>query len=200
MFITLEGIDRAGKTTQAARLAQALDAKLFREPGGTEASEEMRKLLKSAAIELHPRAELLLFCAARAELVERRIRPALADGEDVVCDRFVDSTVAYQGVGRDLGVDLVKSLNEATVAGCMPEVTVLLRIDPDEAARRGQQRLLEGEADGDDRFEGQGPEFQRAIAEAYDALAAEDPDRFAIVDATGSVDEVHAAVMRAVSR
>jgi dTMP kinase len=200
LFITLEGIDRAGKTTQATRLAKALGARLFREPGGTVASEEMRKLLKSATIELVPRAELLLFCAARAELVEREIKPALAGGADVVCDRFVDSTVAYQGVGRGLGVDLVKALNEATVAGCMPDVTVLLRIGPDEAARRGQQRLLEGVADGDDRFEGQGPEFQRAIAEAYDELAAENPDRFEIVDATGTIDEVHEAVMEAVAR
>ena len=200
MFITLEGIDRAGKSTQATRLAKALDAELFREPGGTEASEEMRNLLKSATIELTPRAELLLFCAARAELVERKIKPALADGADVVCDRFVDSTVAYQGVGRGLGVELVKSLNEAAVAGCMPDVTVLLRIGPDEAARRGQQRLLEGAADGDDRFESEGPEFQRAIAEAYDELAAENPDRFEIVDATGSVEEVHEAVMKAVGR
>ena len=200
MFITLEGIDRAGKTTQATRLARALDARLFREPGGTEASEEMRGLLKSATIELVPRAELLLFCAARAELVEREIKPALADGADVVCDRFVDSTVAYQGVGRGLGVDLVKSLNEAAVAGCMPDVTVLLRIAPDEAARRGEQRRVEGVADGEDRFEGEGPEFQRAIAEAYDELAAENPDRFEVVDATRTVDEVHDAVMRAVAR
>jgi dTMP kinase len=200
LFITLEGIDRAGKTTQATRLARALGAKLYREPGGTEASERMREILKSSTLELVPRAELLLFCAARAELVERKIKPALAGGADVVCDRFVDSTVAYQGVGRGLGVDLVKSLNEAAVAGCMPDLTVLLRIGPDEAARRGQQRLLEGLADGDDRFEAQGPEFQRRIAEAYDELAGENPDRFEVVDATGTVDEVHDAVMKAVAR
>jgi dTMP kinase len=200
LFITLEGIDRAGKTTQATRLAQALDAKLFREPGGTVASERMRELLKSASIELVPRAELLLFCAARSELVEREIKPALAGGSDVVCDRFIDSTVAYQGVGRGLGVDLVETLNEAAVAGCMPDLTILLRIGPDEAARRGQQRLAEGLADGDDRFEGQGPEFQRTIAEAYDEIARENSDRFEIVDATGTVDEVHEAVMKAVGR
>ncbi len=200
MFITLEGIDRAGKTTQATRLARALGAELYREPGGTEAGERMRELLKSSTLELVPRAELLLFCAARAELVERKIKPALADGAYVVCDRFVDSTVAYQGVGRGLGVDLVKSLNDAAVAGCMPDLTVLLRIGPDEAARRGQQRLLEGLADGDDRFEAQGPDFQRRIAEAYDEIAGENPDRFEIVDATGTVDEVHEAVMKAVAR
>jgi dTMP kinase len=200
LFITLEGIDRAGKTTQATRLARALGAELYREPGGTEAGERMRELLKSSTLELVPRAELLLFCAARAELVERKIKPALADGAYVVCDRFVDSTVAYQGVGRGLGVDLVKSLNDAAVAGCMPDLTVLLRIGPDEAARRGQQRLLEGLADGDDRFEAQGPDFQRRIAEAYDEIAGENPDRFEIVDATGTVDEVHEAVMKAVAR
>lgn len=200
MFITLEGIDRAGKTTQAKLLARALgpDTTLLREPGGTEAGERMRELLKDPGVELDPRSELLLFCAARAELVARVIRPALAAGEDVICDRFVDSTVAYQGVGRGLGVELVEGLNEAAVGECLPDRTILLRIDPEEAARRGQQRLATGLEDGSDRFEGQGPEFQRAIAIAYDELAARHPERFVVVDASRAVDEVHAEVMAAV--
>ena len=126
------------------------------------------------------------------------IKPALAAGTDVVCDRFVDSTVAYQGVGRGLGVDLVERLNEAAVDGCMPALTILLRVDPEEAANRGQQRLADGLADGSDRFEAEGPGFQRTIAEAYDRIAAENPERFEIVDATGTVDEVHDAVMEVV--
>lgn len=202
MFITLEGIDRAGKTTQAKLLARALgeDTLLLREPGGTEAGERMRELLKDPGIELDPRAELLLFCAARAELVARVIRPALAAGGDVICDRFVDSTVAYQGVGRGLGVELVERLNEAAVGDTLPDRTILLRIDPEEAARRGQQRLATGVEDGSDRFEGEGPDFQRAIAIAYDELAERHPDRFAVVDAGGGVEEVHAEVLAAVGR
>jgi dTMP kinase len=199
VFITLEGIDRAGKTTQAKLLARELgeDTLLLREPGGTTASERMRELVKDPEVELDPRAELLLFCAARADLVERVIRPALGAGTDVVCDRFVDSTVAYQGVGRGLGVELVERLNEAAVAGCMPDLTILLRVDPDAAVERGQQRIAEGVADGSDRFEAEGPEFQRRIADAYDRIAAEHADRFEVVDATGPVEEVHAAVMAA---
>ncbi len=200
MFITLEGIDRAGKTTQAKLLARALgeEALLLREPGGTEASERMRELLKDPAIELDPRAELLLFCAARAELVASVIRPALAGGGEVICDRFIDSTVAYQGVGRGLGVELVERLNEAAVGDCVPDLTILLRIDPEEAARRGQQRLATGVEDGSDRFEGEGPDFQRAIAVAYDELAGRHRDRFVVVDASRPVDEVHADILAAV--
>jgi dTMP kinase len=197
VFITLEGIDRAGKTTQAKLLARDLggDALLLREPGGTPAAERMRDLLKDPAVDLDPRAELLLFCAARADLVERVIKPALAAGTNVVCDRFVDSTVAYQGVGRGLGVEFVTQMNEAAIAGCEPDLTILLRVDPAEAARRGQLRLAEGLTDGSDRFEAEGPVFQRAIAEAYDEIAAENPGRIKVVDATGSVDQVHTAVM-----
>jgi dTMP kinase len=200
LFITLEGIDRAGKTTQAKLLAAALgDAVMLREPGGTEAGERMRDLLKDPGVELDARAELLLFCAARAELVARVIRPTLAGRGAVICDRFIDSTVAYQGVGRGLGVELVERLNEAAVGDCVPDLTILLRIEPEEAARRGQQRLATGAADGSDRFEGEGPDFQRTIAIAYDEIAGRHPDRFRIVDAARPVDEVQAEVLAAVS-
>ena len=150
--------------------------------------------------ELDPRAELLLFCAARAELCARLVRPALESGRDVVCDRFVDSTVAYQGAARGLGTELVERLNEIAIAGCLPDLTVLLRIDPEHAEFRGQQRLARGGADGSDRFEGQGIEFQRLVAAAYDDLAARHPERIVVVDADGEVDEVHARVMEAVGR
>ena len=202
MFVTLEGIDRSGKTTQAALLTEALgpETLLLREPGGTDAGERIRALLKDPATELDPRAELLLFCAARAEMCARLVRPALDQGSDVVCDRFVDSTVAYQGAARGLGTDLVERVNEIAIAGCLPDVTVLLRIDPEGAESRGQQRLARGGADGLDRFEGQGLEFQRLVAAAYDDLASRHPERIAVVDAEGGVAEVHARVMEAVGR
>ena len=202
MFVTLEGIDRSGKTTQAALLTEALgpETMLLREPGGTDAGERIRALLKDSATELDPRTELLLFCAARAELCARLVRPALDQGRDVVCDRFVDSTVAYQGAARGLGTDLVERLNEIAIAGSLPDVTVLLRIDPEGAESRGQQRLAEGGADGIDRFERQGIEFQRLVAAAYDDLASRHPERIAVVDAEGDVAEVHARVMEAVGR
>ena len=202
MFVTLEGIDRSGKTTQAALLTEALgpETLLLREPGGTDVGERVRALLKDPATELDPRTELLLFCAARAELCARLVRPALDQGRDVVCDRFVDSTVAYQGAARGLGTDPVERLNEIAIAGCLPDVTVLLRIDPEDAESRGQQRLAEGGDDGSDRFEGEGIDFQRLVAAAYDDLASRHPERIAVVDAEGEVAEVHARVMEAVGR
>jgi dTMP kinase len=202
VFITLEGIDRSGKTTQAAMLHEALGsgARLLREPGGTEVAERIRELLKDPAVELDPRAELLLFCAARAELCARVVRPALQEGRDVVCDRFIDSTVAYQGAARGLGVQTVEALNEVAIAGCSPHLTVLLRIDPERAEARGQQRLAAGQADGSDRFEGEGIQFQRAVAAAYDELAERHPDRIVPIDAEASVEQVHDRVMAVVAQ
>jgi dTMP kinase len=199
VFVTLEGIDRAGKSTQAALLVEALGPTtvLVREPGGTDAGERMRQLLKDPSVELDPRAELLLFCAARAELVARVIRPALEDGADVVCDRFIDSTVAYQGVGRGLGAESVEQINAVAIASCVPDVTVLLRIEPEAALDRGQQRLAAGAPDGGDRFEGEGIGFQREIAAAYDEIARRNPDRVVVVDASRDVDQVHRDVMGA---
>jgi dTMP kinase len=200
VFVTLEGIDRSGKTTQAMLLARALgpDTLLLREPGGTEVGERIRGLLKDPTTELDPRAELLLFCAARAELCARVIRPALDVGRDVVCDRFIDSTVAYQGAARGLGIDTVEGLNAIAIAGCPPLVTVLLRIDPARAEARGQQRLASGEVDGSDRFENEGIAFQRMVSAAYDELADRHPERIVTIDAEGPVERVHERVMEAV--
>jgi dTMP kinase len=200
VFITLEGIDRSGKTTQAAMLARALgpDTLLLREPGGTPLGERIRDLLMDPALELGPGVEMLLFGAARAALAGEVIHPAMEAGRDIVCDRFIDSTAAYQGAGRGLGMDVVEGLNEVAIAGCVPDLTVLLRIDPERAEARGQQRLAAGAADGSDRFEGEGIAFQHLVASAYEELAARHPERITAVDAEGSVDEVHARVMEAV--
>lgn len=200
MFVTFEGIDRSGKTTQAALLARALgpDTLALREPGGTPAGERMRELLKDPGTELDPRAELLLFCAARAELCARVVAPAIAAGRDVVCDRFIDSTTAYQGVARGLGLEVVERLNELAIGPCVPDVTVLLRLEADVALARGQQRLAAGGDDGTDRFESEGIELQRAVAAAYDEIARRHPERVRVVDARGDAGDVHARVLDAI--
>ncbi|MFL5869728.1 MAG: dTMP kinase [Solirubrobacterales bacterium] len=192
MFITLEGIDRAGKTTQAARLAEALGpgTLLLREPGGTPAGERIRDLIKDQSLELVPGAELLLFNAARAQLINQVIWPARDAGRDVVCDRFIDSTVAYQGVARGLGVEPVERLAELVVGSCLPDLTVLLRIDPERAFYR--------QTEIDDRFEAEGVEFQRMVAEAYDELAARHPSRIAVIEGEGPPGEIHAQIMELV--
>ena len=193
MFVSLEGIDGSGKSTQAKLLADALgpETLLVREPGGTAAAERVRELLADGSLELDPVAELFLFCAARADLVRRLIRPALAQGRDVVSDRFVDSTAAYQGGGRGLGLDLAERLSEAAAEGLRPELTLLLWIDPELAAER---------VGGDDRFEAAGLDFQLAVAAAYEELELRHPDRIVTVDAAGSVEDVHGRVMDEIGR
>jgi dTMP kinase len=193
VFVSLEGVDGSGKSTQVGLLAAALGPETLqiREPGGTEAAERIRALLADGAVELDPMAELLLFLAARADLTAREIRPALEAGRDVVADRFADSSVAYQGSARGLGVGEVISLCETATDGLWPDLTILLRIDPEVGL---------GRADGEDRFEAEGLELQRAVAEAYDEIAQIASDRVAVVDAEGSVEEVHKRVMEAVRR
>jgi dTMP kinase len=196
VFVTLEGVDGAGKSTQARMLAEALgpETVLLREPGGTVAGERLRELLKDASVELTPRAELMLFCAARAELVDQVISPSLAAGRDVVCDRFVDSTAAYQGGARGIDPGLVATLNAAAVRGCMPDRTILLRLDTETAVERARERC---ESPISDRFEAEGDRFQDRIAAEFVRIAAAEPERFVVVDAAGSVDEVHARVLDA---
>lgn len=191
MFISFEGVDGSGKSTQARLLAEALgpDTVAIREPGGTDAAERIRSLLADPTVELEPLAELLLFLAARADLTERVIRPALEAGRDVVSDRFSDSSVAYQGAARGLGAPEVIGLCDAATDGLWPDLTLLLRLDPE---------LGLGRADGSDRFEAEGLELQRAVAEAYDEIAQIASDRVVVIDATGSVDEVHQRVLAAV--
>ena len=188
LFVTLEGIDRSGKTTQARMLCDALGDQALgvREPGGTPAGERIRELLKDPAVELSTRTEALLFAAARAELVAQVIRPALEAGRVVVSDRFLDSSLAYQGGARGLGVDEVERVNRFATGGLVPDLTFLLEIDPAAAAQRA------GESD---RFEDEGAALQQAVLEAYERLVAADPGRWRRVDATRAPAAVHAEVL-----
>jgi dTMP kinase len=181
VLITVEGLDGAGKTTLVAGLAAALrergrPVEVLREPGGVELSERIRGLVKDPALAVDARAEALLYAAARAQLVAERLRPLLADGRWVLLDRFVDSSLAYQGAGRGLGVEAVRTLNAFATGGLRPDRTLLLRIDP----ARGLGRIAGRPAD---RLEREDGAFFAAVAAAYDALAAAEPERFAVIDA-----------------
>jgi dTMP kinase len=188
LFVTFEGIDRSGKSTQARMLAEALGGEVLgvREPGGTPAGERVRDLLKDADVPLGAEAEALLFAAARAELVAQVIRPALEDGRVVVSDRFLDSSLAYQGGARGLGVDEVERINRFATGGLAPDLTFLLEIDPAAAAARA------GESD---RFEDEGLALQTAVLDAYEQLVAADPGRWRRIDATRSPEEIHSEVL-----
>ena len=191
-LITVEGVDGAGKTTLVEALARELDVAVLREPGGVELSERIRALVKDPALDVHPRAEALLYAAARAQLVAERLEPLLAAGRWVLLDRFVDSSLAYQGAGRGLGVEEVRDLNLFATGGLKPDRTLLLRIDPAAGLARAGGR---GEAA--DRLERERPEFFEAIAAAYDALAAAEPERFAVIDAAQEPDAVLADCLAA---
>jgi dTMP kinase len=188
LFVTFEGIDRSGKTTQARLLCEALgdDALGVREPGGTEAGERVRAILKDQSIALSPETEALLFAAARAELVSEVILPALADGRVVVSDRFLDSSLAYQGGARGLGIEDVERVNRFATRALRPDITFLLEIDPAEAAARAGER---------DRFEEEGAALQEAVMAAYERLIELDPGRWRRIDATRSPTEIHANVL-----
>jgi dTMP kinase len=194
-LITIEGLDGAGKTTLCAGLAAALpDARLLREPGGVELSERIRDLVKDPALAVDPRAEALLYAAARAQLVASLVRPLLDAGTTVLLDRFVDSSLAYQGAGRGLGVDAVRAINDFGTGGLRPDLTLLLRIDP--GAGRARQA---GRGEEPDRLEREDAVFFDAIARAYDDLAAAEPGRFRILDASQPPDAVLGAALDAIA-
>jgi dTMP kinase len=195
-LITIEGLDGAGKTTLCQGLAAALpDARLLREPGGVELSERIRELVKDPALEVAPRAETLLYAAARAQLVATLVRPLLDDGTTVLLDRFVDSSLAYQGAGRALGIDAVRAVNDFGTGGLTPDITLLLRINP--AAGRARQ---DGRGEAPDRLELEQGAFFDKIARAYDELAAAEPERFRVIDATRAPEAVLADAIKAIER
>jgi dTMP kinase len=182
-LITIEGIDGAGKSTLARALAESLAAQghrieLLREPGGVELSERIRALVKDPALEVSARAEALLYAAARAQLVEERVRPLLDQGALVLLDRYVDSSLAYQGAARELGVEHVRLVNAFATGGLQPDRTLLLRIAP--AAGRARQA---GRDELPDRLEREDEDFFACIAAAYDKLAAAEPQRIRVLDA-----------------
>jgi dTMP kinase len=194
-LIAFEGVEGSGKSTQVELLRQALEGRdrevvVTREPGGTPAGERVRALLLDPEVELGPRAEALLFAAARAELVAEVIRPALERGAHVLCDRYLDSSLAYQGAARGLGRGPVEEVNRFATGGLLPDVVVLLDLDP--AAGLGRR------AGALDRIEAQDLGFHRRVRQAFCDLAAADPGRFVVVAAAAPVGEVAARVQAAV--
>lgn len=191
VFITLEGVDGAGKSTQVKSLIAYLEEEGYtvcalREPGGTAISEKIRALLLDPAnTEMADECELMLYEASRAQLVRQVIEPALARGEVVVCDRFYDSTHAYQAGGRGLNEPMVARANALGCCGCVPDVTLVLDIDPAEAFARATKG-------GADRMEAEGLAFQQRVRADYLELAKAEPERVRLVDATGSASEVFA--------
>jgi dTMP kinase len=189
-LITIEGLDGAGKSTLAQALAGELAAdgtevRLLREPGGVEASERIRELVQDPNLEVLPRAEALLYAAARAQLVEELLRPLLDSGVVVVLDRFVDSSLAYQGGARGLGVERVAEINAFATGGLQPDLTLLLRVDPQ--VGRARQRVR---SDDPDRLEREDEGFFERVAAAYEQIAAAAPARVRVIDASRPPEEV----------
>jgi dTMP kinase len=197
-LITIEGLDGAGKTTLAASLheairARGIDVRLSREPGGVRAAERIRQLVKDPQAQIGPRAEALLYAAARAQLVEEALARLLAGGSWVLLDRFVDSSLAYQGAGRGLGVDRVRAINDFATGGLVPDRTLMLTIDPALGRERSRTR-----AQPLDRLEREQDQFFARIAAAYAGLAAAEPDRIRTIDARQPPELVLRAALDAI--
>jgi dTMP kinase len=198
-LITIEGLDGAGKTTLAASLEAALAARdinvrLLREPGGVHAAERVRELVKDPDLRIGARAEALLYAAARAQLVEEAVEPLLEQGIWVLLDRFVDSSLAYQGGGRALGIDSVRAINEFATGGLRPDRTLMLTLDPALGRTRSRAR-----AEPLDRLEREADEFFARVASAYEELAAASPERIRSIDAAEPPARVLAAALGAIA-
>ena len=198
-LITIEGLDGAGKSTLASALAHELQARgnrveLLREPGGVDLSERIRDLVKDPALAVAPRTEALLYAAARAQLVHERIEPLLARGDVVLLDRFVDSSLAYQGGGRELGVDAVRAINRFATGALEADRTLLLRISP-----AGGRERIGDRADTLDRLELESERFFAAIAAAYEDLAAAEPGRVRVLEAERAPEQVLADALVALA-
>ena len=196
LFITFEGGDGSGKSTQIEKLKDYLENKGFnvvltREPGGTKISEDIREIiLDSRNTEMSDMTETLLYAAARAQLVEQVIRPAVERGDMVICDRFVDSSMAYQAYGRGLG-DIVWDINKNVVGDCMPDLTILLRLDPEAGMGRISGRKQ-------DRIELSSSDFHRRVYEGYLALEKRFPDRIKGIDASRGIEEISEEIINIV--
>ena len=198
LFITMEGPDGSGKSTQIEAIKQFFEERgervvITREPGGTKISEKIRQLLLDREnAEMDPMAEALLYAASRAQLVAQVIKPALEAGTNVICDRFVDSSIAYQGFGRELG-DCVAVINAYAVNNCMPDVTFLMKLNPEV----GKSRIRTAEQD---RIEMEKLEFHNKVFAGYEALEREFPDRVIGIDATCNIDEISDEIISHVER
>lgn len=203
-FITFEGLDGCGKSTQLNKLADALrqrgiDVVTTREPGGTEIGERIRGLLldsRTAGLDAH--AEMALMFASRAQLIAEVIEPVLAAGKWVLCDRFTDSTEAYQGAGRQLSTDAVLQLHRVLCRGLWPDLTILMDSDPDRSVKRARRRNKAAEND-ENRFEKESREFFSRVHEGFLAIAGREPQRVVVVDARPPIEVVHEEIMRVVS-
>jgi dTMP kinase len=195
LFVTFEGIDGSGKSTQMELCAEALEAAghsvvLTRNPGGTEFGQELRQILLHSTKTVYPLSELLLFIADRAQHMDELVFPALQAGKIVLCDRHMDSTLAYQGYGRRLDLNTIRELNHIAVQGRLPDLTLLFDGDPIILAKRVNHR---GQAD---RMEQEKSEFHHRVRDGYLALAAEAPERITVLDATQDIDTLHQQSMK----
>lgn len=199
-FITFEGGEGAGKSTQSRLLAETLRGRgivvdLTREPGGTPGAEAIRSLILDAADDgWGPRAEALLFAAARADHVAKRIRPALAGGTWVVCDRFLDSSRAYQGMAGGMADAELLDLHRIGSEGLLPDITILITLP----AQAADERLARRTGGGADAIERRGADYHAKVAEAFTRLAVAEPARFRVIDGSGTIEQTHAAIMAAV--
>ncbi len=192
VYIAFEGAEACGKSTQTQRLADAIDAVLTRETGGTQIGRRLRDILHDTAVtDLDDHAETLIVAADRAQHLAEVVRPALAAGRHVVSDRSVYSTLAYQGYGRGLPLDQVRSINEWAIGDTWPNLVVLLTVPPEVTARRMAKRDL-------DRFERAGTDFHARVEDGFATMAAADPERWVVVDASGPHDDVTASIRRSV--
>jgi dTMP kinase len=204
VFITLEGPEGAGKSTQAHLLQDALRARYpvlySREPGGTAIGERIRALLlDDAHTEMTPRTEMLLFAASRAQFVAEEVEPALRGGQIVVSERYVDASIAYQGVGRGLGVEVVRRVNEVATQGVMPDLTILLDIDPALGLQRARGTVgKEGRRGRGDRLEQEALAFHARVRAGFLTIAHEEPDRVRIVDGGRAQQVIHDEIVRMV--
>jgi dTMP kinase len=200
VFITFEGPEGSGKSTQIQRVGaflqeRGVDCVVTKEPGGTPIADRIRAIvLDSASVDLDPWAEVLLYSASRRQHTVERIRPALARGAHVLCDRYIDATLAYQGYGRLIDLDRLQLLNGWATEGLVPDVTLLYDIDEETGLSRAHQRNAAMEVD-EGRFEAEDLRFHRRVREGYLAMATAEPKRFAVVDGRGTIDEVFALTL-----
>ncbi|HEX3579498.1 MAG TPA: dTMP kinase [Thermoanaerobaculia bacterium] len=200
MFITFEGIEGCGKSTQLRRLAEHIPgAVITKEPGGTRLADRIRAILLDSSSQLDPVAELFLFAASRRQNVIEVIKPALARGAVVLCDRFTDSTLAYQGFGRLINLDQLRTLNAWATDSLTPDLTLLFDLPEEVGLNRARSRN-EGAEQDEGRFEAEDLRFHRRVREGYRTLALSEPNRFAVIDGEGAVDEVFSRVVAEVTK